>query len=251
MKRQRQELSRKYSLETYRKVIKVLGYDDIKVFEKWLLLDRFGYTYDNRLLFELALKLNERVKDETMEYLIKGKYLSKYESGGHFSIWEDRDIFVKFITKNIEFDDLKELFAEHPPPRYRVEFDVFRGYYFYYKLNDELKEECRWDEVYESTIRALEDTKGRIKPFLKALIVLYTEEKPSFMFGYSLNRIQEKIIELEGRVKNLTPVDYVVLKAYKIYYKTGTRRYPEHALPVESIPPIEKALKDFSVQGTK
>jgi hypothetical protein len=229
-------------------VLKVLGHNDIERFEKWLLLYRFGYIYNDRLLFELTLKLNERVKEETLEYLIKGKYLSKYEhhirSGGHFSIWEDRDIFVKFVSENIEFEELKELFMKHLP-RY-VEFDVFRGYYFYYKSGGELKKECRWDEVYENTFKALEDTKGRIKPFLKALVALYSEERPSLMLGFSLNRIQEKIIELEGRVRNLTPVDYVALKAYKIYYKTGSRRYPEHALPIEAIPPIEKALEDFN-----
>jgi len=237
----------RYNLKTYEKIIKILGHDDIETFEKWLLLHRFGYTYNDRLLFELALNLNERVRNETLDYLIKGKYIDKYErhirSGGSFSIWEDRDIFVKFVSENVGFNELKKLFTEHPP-RY-AEFDVFRGYYFYYKLNDELRMECKWDEVYENTMKALEDTKGRIKPFLKALIALYTEEKPSLMLGYSLNRIQEKIIELEGRVRNLIPVDYVALKAYKIYYKTGSRRYPEHALPVESIPPIEKALEDF------
>jgi len=241
------KLEQIYNLETYKRIIQILKYDNIEKFEKWLLLHRFGYTYNDRLLFELALKLNERVKDETLDYLIRGKYLSRYEyhikSGGHFSIWEDRDIFVKFVSENIEFEELRKLFLEHPP-RY-AEFDVFRGYYFYYKLGDELKKECKWDEVYENTLKALGDTKGRIKPFLRALIALYTEEKPSLMLGYSLNRIQEKIIELEGRVKNLTPVDYVALKAYKIYYKTGSRRHPEHALPVECIPPIEKALGDF------
>ena len=242
-----QKLKQEYNLKTYEKIIKVLGYENIEKFEKWLLLERFRYTYNDRLLFKLVLDLNERVKDKTLDYLIKGKYLSKYENhiklGGLFSIWEDRDIFVKFASENIAFNELRKLFVEHPP-RY-ADFDVFRGYYFYYKFGEDLKEECKWDEVYENTLKALEDTKGRIKPFLKALIVLYSEERPSLMLGYSLSRIQEKIIELEGRVKNLTPVDYVALKAYKIYYKTGSRRYPEHALPVESIPPIEKALEDF------
>jgi len=239
----------KYNLETYKRVIKVLGYNSIEKFEKWLLLNRFGYIYKDRLIFELVCELNEGVKNTQIEYLIKGKYISRYErhliSGEHFSIWEDRDIFIEFIVEHVDFDRLKKLFTEHPP-KY-VGFDVFRGYYFYYKLGDALKRECRWDEVYDNTLKALKDTKGRVKPFLKALISLYTEEKPSFMLGYSLSKIQEKIIELEGRVRNLTPVDYVVLKAYKIYYKTGSRRYPEHALPIESIPPIEKAIEDFKL----
>jgi hypothetical protein len=237
----------RYSLKRYERIIRNFGFEKIRHFENWLLLDRFGFTLKDRLIYELTLKLLDKVgsKDEVINYLVE-KYKSSYEyhltTGSHFWL-EDRDKFVRFISTHISFDELKSLFLESPP-RY-AEFDVFRGYHFYYKLGDELKEECKWDEVYENTLKALEDTKGRIKPFLKALIALYTEEKPSLTLGYSLNRIQEKIIELEGRVRNLTPVDYVALKAYKIYYKTGSRRYPIHALPVESIPPIEKALEDF------
>jgi len=241
-----EELKIEYNLETYKKVVKIIGFEDIEKFEKWLLLNRFGYLYNDRLLFELASELNEEVNDKTITFLIEGKYRKKYEdhirSGTYFSIWEDRDIFTRFVVDTIDFERLKNLFSKHPP-KY-TEFEVFRGYYFYYSLGGELKKECRWDEVYISTLKAIEDTKGRIKPFLRALIALYTQEKPSLMLGYSLSKIQEKIIEIEGKVRNLTPVDYIALKAYKIYYKTGSRRYPEHALPVESIPPIEKALED-------
>jgi hypothetical protein len=39
------------------------------------------------------------------------------------------------------------------------------------------------------------------------------------------------------------PRDVAIIKSYRIYYKTGSRRYPTHTIPEEIIPIVKDELK--------
>ena len=55
--------------------------------------------------------------------------------------------------------------------------------------------------------------------------------------------ILAKIRELGGVYPS--PRDLALLKSYRIYYKTGSRRYPTHTVPEEIIPVVEEVLLQY------
>jgi len=59
--------------------------------------------------------------------------------------------------------------------------------------------------------------------------------------------ILAKIRELGGNYP--PPRDLALLKSYKIYYKTGSRRYPTHTVPEEIIPLVEEVLNQYFKGG--
>jgi len=42
-----------------------------------------------------------------------------------------------------------------------------------------------------------------------------------------------------------SPRHLAILKSYKIYYRTGSRRYPTHTIPEEMIPIIDIELEKW------
>ena len=92
----------------------------------------------------------------------------------------------------------------------------------------------------------IKKTKGRTFYFLRALVDLHYEKPSPIPFiGFSLVDIEKKIVEYTGSTKTIVGRDWTILKAYNIYFKTGSNKYPEHALPIECIPAIDKALEDY------
>ena len=53
--------------------------------------------------------------------------------------------------------------------------------------------------------------------------------------------------EITGRSIMPSPMDYVLFNSYKIYYKTGSNKYPTHTIPPESIPTVKQALEEFKI----
>jgi hypothetical protein len=51
--------------------------------------------------------------------------------------------------------------------------------------------------------------------------------------------------EILGRFETPLPRDFVLLKASGIYYKSGSRRYPGHSIPIEIIPAVKEVLEEW------
>lgn len=122
--------------------------------------------------------------------------------------------------------------------------DRFVGEHYYFDPYTGVKPENRLDELRREVRNALEETKGRGYYFLKAIVELYKEGKWDRAYGgASWQDILSKIREIGGCYP--PPRDLVILKSYKIYYRTGSRRYPTHTIPEEMIPVVEEVLDRY------
>jgi len=238
-------------LQTYRKLAEKQGFEKLEAFERFLLLKRFGYDVD-KLIYELAKDLLNKAENKKLEELVE-KYSPEYEAhsirGSSFYMnYNDRSELTIEVAKMIDSNNLAKLLNEIPPRYDLTGLGIFRGKNYTYIMGQELRLESRWDEVYNETIEVIEKTKGRAYHFLNAIIFLYSidaAQKYSYSYGPSLAEIQMVIRSNEGKPIMLAPQDYVLLKAYRIYYKSGSKRYPGHTVPLEIIPPVKKALNDW------
>lgn len=118
--------------------------------------------------------------------------------------------------------------------------DRFVGEHYYFDGRSvELTD--RTPEIEKSVKNVLAETKGRVRYFLKALILLHREDRWDKAYrGAAWPDILAKIRELGGTYP--APRDLVLLQSYKLYYRTGSRRYPTHTIPEEIIPIVESIL---------
>lgn len=80
--------------------------------------------------------------------------------------------------------------------------------------------------------------------FLKAIIDLEANGKWDQAYeGATWIDILSKIRQLEGKYPS--PRDLAILRSYRIYYKTGSRRYPTHTVPKEMIPTVKDELNKW------
>lgn len=127
------------------------------------------------------------------------------------------------------------------------DIDVFIGQFYYFETKTGVTTEDRRNELVEKTKGALDDTKGRAAYFLKSIIELYKEDRWDRAYsGATWEDILAKTRELHGSYPS--PRDLVILKSYKIYFRTGSRRYPTHTIPEEMIPTIDGVLKYSSIR---
>jgi len=104
--------------------------------------------------------------------------------------------------------------------------------------------ENRQDNVRKEVMGALEDTKGRAYYFLKAIIELLDEGKWDKAYGGATwIDILAKIRDMKGVYP--APRDIAIVRSYRIYYKTGSRRYPTHTVPREMMDVIKEALEEW------
>jgi len=245
-------MAEEYPLDTYRAIAVRYGFDDLKVFERYLLLERFGLLID-KIVYELAMEINEEVRDSVAEHLIS-KHVDAYKhhmyAGGPFYLsMSDKDRLVKFVVKYISDDRLAKLFEDVGPRYDLTNLGIFRGGFYRYEVGGSVEFKCSWDEVFRDTLEALDRTKERGYAFLSAIIKLYKITPPTPLerytqfYGPSLHKILQVAMSIVNKPILLIPNDYVILKAYRIYYKSGSKRHPGHSVPIESIPGIEKALQ--------
>ena len=97
-------------------------------------------------------------------------------------------------------------------------------------------------------IRAVtEETSGRVAIILRAIISLYHADRWDKAYGGAAwPDILANIRETHGSYYP-SPRDLTILKSYRIYFKTGSRRYPTHTVPEEMIPTIEEVLRKIPV----
>ncbi|WP_448578657.1 hypothetical protein [Thermosphaera sp.] len=127
----------------------------------------------------------------------------------------------------------------------------FRGKYYTYAGNGDLQLKGSWDEVKKDAYEALEKGGERLYAFIKAIVEL-TEEmlekywpEHCYIFGPDYGSILRRMREILGEVVTPLPNDFVLLKAYGLYYKSGSRRYPGHSIPLEIIPAVKEALNEW------
>jgi len=244
-------MDNKYDLDKYYQIIKKCGFNGIESFEFYIFLKRF--LNDDKQIYELALNYKY---DAEIDEIIK-KYEDKYKEciAKNESFWiyfDDKNKLMNLIAKYLDFNTLNKYILQNPP-KWSYKFDFLRGYVYTYSFEDnKLEQKCDWDNVYKDTISVIRETKGRAFYFLRALVDLYYKNsKPHPFDGFSLEEILRKIKEYTNSTKTIVGRDWTVLKAYAIYFKTGSNRYPEHAIPIECVPAIDKALEDYENSGVK
>lgn len=159
---------------------------------------------------------------------------------------EEEKRAARKLILNIE-DDARFIEILNDPsvqPKYEPTIDRFVGEHYFYDRSTGFELSDKRNILREEVRGALEDTKGRGYFFLKAIIDLEKEGKWDRAYGGATwVDILSKIRQLKGNYPS--PRDLAIIKSYKVYYKTGSRRYPTHTVPKEMIPTIADELKKW------
>ncbi len=127
------------------------------------------------------------------------------------------------------------------PTKYIV-IDGFVGERYFFD-GSKFSLEDRRQELRDHVRGAIKETGGRGTIFLRAIISLYRAGMWDKAYGGATwPHILASIREMGGSYPS--PRDLSILKSYKIYYKTGSRRYPTHTVPEEMIPSVEEVLTE-------
>ena len=126
-----------------------------------------------------------------------------------------------------------------------IEIDRFIGEHYFFGTDGIFKLKDRRDLTIESVKGALKETGDRGYHFLKSIINLYKDGKWDRAYGGATwVDILAEIRRIGGKYPS--PRDIALLKSYKIYFKTGSRRYPTHTIPEEIIPTIDSELERWN-----
>lgn len=161
----------------------------------------------------------------------------------YFAEDEKREAREKIL--NIPDDQtFVDILNKTEPPKY-MEIDRFIGEHYFYDANvGRFAIENKTSILREEVRDALKETKERGYSFLKAIIELYNKGKWDRAYGGATwIDILSKIRELGGKYPS--PRDLAILKSYRIYYKTGSNRYPTHTIPEEMIHVIDSELEKW------
>jgi len=121
--------------------------------------------------------------------------------------------------------------------------DRFRGRCYSFNPDEGFRNENRQLTIKEDVEHALEELGERGYYFLQAVTNLYKADKWDHAYGgVTWADILAEIRKLGGQYPS--PRDIAILKSYKLYYKTGSRRYPP-TIPEEIIEVVETALKEW------
>jgi hypothetical protein len=203
--------------------------------ERKILLKRFYYT--DRSLFNLGCALQiawfesfrQRFGRDTYAYFTPEEKIEAIEQLCKHS---DDSAFVLALN-NVErppFSYIEGFVGEH---------DFFDGARF--------SREDRRQKLRDDVRGVIKETNGRIVTILKAIISLYRSGRWDKAYGGAAwPDILANIREMRGSYPS--PRDLAILKSYKIYYKTGSRRYPTHTVPEEMIPAVEEVLLEYPVK---
>lgn len=181
---------------------------------KWF--DKFDYKFDKD---EYAYFATEE-KEEALEELTNPKVLNDEE-------------FVSGLNKV-------------GPPEY-MQIDRFVGRYYYFNAREEgtFKLDDRRADLRRDVQGMLDETSNRAYYFLKAIISLYRDGRWDKAYrGATWIDILAEIRDIKGAYP--APRDIAIIKSYRTYYKTGSRRYPTHTVPEEMISTIEETLENVT-----
>jgi hypothetical protein len=199
--------------------------------ERKILLKRFYYT--DRALFDLGCALNipwfqhlaPRFQRDTYAYLTAEE---KLEAIDLLCKQADDTTFVSALNR-----------VAHPD---YLQIGRFVGNRYFFDGSKFYLEDKRLG-LRKNVVAVLSETDGRVAVLLRALISLYHANKWDKAYGGAAwPDILESIREIGGSYPS--PRDLAILKSYKIYYRTGSRRYPTHTIPEEMITTIEEVIKE-------
>ena len=177
------------------------------------------------------------------------KFQDKFERYryAYFADEERREAIERIISELSDEEFVRVVNQVYRMEDRYLEIDRFVGEHYYFDPDVGVLLENRQSEVETDVWRALEETKGRCYYFLKAIIELYKIGKEDKAYGgVRWQDILAEIRRLKGEYP--PPRDLALLKSYKIYYKTGRRRYPTHSVPREIFSVVEKVLKEYELK---
>jgi len=205
-----------------------------KLEERTIILKRFFWS--DRQLYQLGRLVG-------IEWFNMFERKFSHDQYAYFAEQEKRE--ARKLVLGIE-DDTKFVEVLNNPsvqPKY-MEIDRFIGKHYFYERNIGFELSDKRNILREEVRGVLKDTKGRAYIFLKAIIDLQKEGKWDRAYdGATWVDILSKIRQLKGSYPS--PRDLAIIKSYKIYYKTGSRRYPTHTVPKEMIPTIDDELEKW------
>lgn len=207
--------------------------------------------------WERVLLLSRVLRDGELVCIVAeaglGRYLSLCEEARRKPTYLPEDLKRKIIescAKEVSDEKLIEAFRAVKPSLY-PEGIPFRGNYYTYLGDGNLQLRSSWSEVKRDVYEVLEKGGERVYAFLRAIVEL-TEEllkkyepRYCYLFGPDYESILRRMREILGRIEVPTPRDFAILKASGIYYKSGSRRYPGHSIPLEIIPAVKEALEEW------
>lgn len=197
--------------------------------ERKILLKRF-YKKD-RELYQIGISVGISWFDKFNAKFSRDQY-------AYFSDDEKREA-IERITQEVSDEKFVETINKVKPEYIRIDRFVGEHYYFDKKIGFKLAD--MQESLEKDVKRALEETSERGYYFLRAIIELYKEDGWDKAYGGATwIDILAKVREINGKYPS--PRDLALLKSYKIYYRTGSRRYPTHTIPEEMIQTLEKIL---------
>jgi hypothetical protein len=210
-----------------------------KVKERKILLSRF--FRNDRRLYQVGKSAKIGWFDKFDRRFGKDKY-------AYFAREEEAEA-IDMLAQPETLGDQKfiEALNEVGPPGY-MKIDRFVGKYYYFddKGDSIFKLEDKRDGVRDDVRGVLEDTKGRAYYFLKAIISLQEQGQWDRAYGGATwSDILGKMREIGGDYPAAR--DMPIFTSYRIYYKTGSRRYPTHTIPEEMIPLVKDELEKQKV----
>ncbi len=206
--------------------------------EREILLERF--FNDDRRLYKLGKATSITWFDKFNDKFSKDEF-------AFFASKEKIKAIEQFVGQELDDERFISALNKIGPPEY-MSIDCFEGKYYYF---DNAKKSFRLDDrsekIFDQVKQALKDTGKRGFYFLKAIIDLHKENKWDKAYGGATwIDILAKVRELGGVYP--APRDISMLKSYRVYFKTGSRRYPTHTIPEEMMITIEKAL-NYTKEG--
>lgn len=213
---------------------------NIKQHEKLLLIQRF--IREDTDLYKVGKELGLNVVDKyDEEYIQHQKHGKIY----FYFPYKEKDKIIEEIAQIISDEKLIEVFSRLKP---RDWLNIgFKGKFFTYAESKGLTFDSVWDDVKKDIFEVLEQLGERAYAFLKAIIELHADGKWSgYTSGAPYSDILAKMREICGKPIYPAPGrDFPILKSYRVYYKSGSRKYPSHSIPEEIIPIVKEALDEW------
>lgn len=205
--------------------------------DRKILIRRF--FYDAKQLYNLG-------KAAGIEWFDKFDYKFGKDEYAYFAEEERIEAINKLADpSNLSNEKFVSALNKVGSPKYMaIDRFVSKNYYFDANYGGTFKLEDRRSDIHKDVEGVLKETNDRAYYFFKAIIELYKEGKWDNAYGGATwIDILAKIRELKGEYP--APRDIAILKSYRIYYKTGSRRYPTHTIPEEMLDTMEDELMNL------
>jgi len=202
--------------------------------ERKILLNRYFYHDRDFQSIGKACKISwfDRYDDK----FAKDKY-------AYFSAEEKIEAIDKIASTDLndrEFADVLNSMKE----KAITQIDRFTGEHIYFDPDVGFRGENRQPDFKKAVDGALKELGARGYYFLQAIINLYENRKWDRAYGGATwPDILAEIRRLGGQYPS--PRDLAILKSFKLYYKTGSRRYPTHTIPVETLEIVKAILGEW------